>query len=119
MEVPLDSGIFVKPPGKVETPAVWPAFWLPGTVPGSSLEGYRMSGFPVPRAAITPQYIDLVHREHAVTETGGVRTAKALDLRNLPRNMAGQPRAGDRQGPERLRLVGAARENPPIGFLAA
>jgi hypothetical protein len=31
-----------------------------------------------------PQYIDVVHREHAVVETGGVRTAKALGLRNLP-----------------------------------
>jgi hypothetical protein len=25
-----------------------------------------------------------VHREHAVVETGGVRTAKAMGLRNLP-----------------------------------
>jgi len=31
-----------------------------------------------------PQYIDAVHREHAVVETGGVRTAKAMGLRNLP-----------------------------------
>ena len=31
-----------------------------------------------------PQYIDIVHREHAVVETGGVETAKALGLRNLP-----------------------------------
>jgi hypothetical protein len=31
-----------------------------------------------------PQYIDTVHREHAVVETGGVRTAKAMGLRNLP-----------------------------------
>jgi hypothetical protein len=30
------------------------------------------------------QYIDTVHREHAVVETGGVRTAKAMGLRNLP-----------------------------------
>ena len=28
-----------------------------------------------------PQYIDVVHREHAVVETGGVRTAKAMGLR--------------------------------------
>ena len=35
------------------------------------------------RAAI-PQYIDIVHREHAVVENGGVRTAKAMGLRNLP-----------------------------------
>ena len=31
-----------------------------------------------------PQYIDVAHREHAVVETGGVRTAKAMGLRNLP-----------------------------------
>jgi hypothetical protein len=31
-----------------------------------------------------PQYIDVVHREHAVVVTGGVRTAKAMGLRNLP-----------------------------------
>jgi hypothetical protein len=31
-----------------------------------------------------PQYIDTVHREHAVVETGGVRTAKAMGLRGLP-----------------------------------
>jgi hypothetical protein len=31
-----------------------------------------------------PQFIDTVHREHAVVETAGVRTAKAMGLRNLP-----------------------------------
>jgi hypothetical protein len=31
-----------------------------------------------------PQYIDVTHREHAVVETGGVRAAKAMGLRNLP-----------------------------------
>ena len=31
-----------------------------------------------------PQYIDTVHREHAMVETAGVRTAKAMGLRNLP-----------------------------------
>jgi hypothetical protein len=31
-----------------------------------------------------PQYTDVAHREHAVVETGGVRTAKAMGLRNLP-----------------------------------
>jgi hypothetical protein len=31
-----------------------------------------------------PQYIDVVHREHAVVETSGVRTAKAMGLRALP-----------------------------------
>jgi Transposase DDE domain group 1 len=31
-----------------------------------------------------PQYIDVVHREHAVVETSGVRTAKAMGMRGLP-----------------------------------
>ena len=31
-----------------------------------------------------PQYIDVAHREHAVVETSGVRTAKAMGLRALP-----------------------------------
>jgi hypothetical protein len=31
-----------------------------------------------------PQFIDVLHREHAVVETAGVRTAKAMGLRNLP-----------------------------------
>ena len=31
-----------------------------------------------------PQYIDVVHREHACVETTGVRTAKAMGLRALP-----------------------------------
>ena len=31
-----------------------------------------------------PQYLDVLHREHAVVETAGVRTAKALGLRGLP-----------------------------------
>jgi hypothetical protein len=31
-----------------------------------------------------PQYIDVVHREHAVVETSGVETAKAMGLRSLP-----------------------------------
>jgi hypothetical protein len=44
-----------------------------------------------------PQYIDVVHREHAVVETDGVRTAKAMGLRNLPENLAGQQRLGHRR----------------------
>jgi len=46
-----------------------------------------------------PQYIDTVHREHAVVETAGVRTAKAMGLRNLPyvENLAGQLRLGHRR----------------------
>jgi len=31
-----------------------------------------------------PQYIDVTHRDHATVETDGVRTAKAMGLRNLP-----------------------------------
>jgi Transposase DDE domain group 1 len=31
-----------------------------------------------------PQFIDVLHREHASVETAGVRTAKAMGLRNLP-----------------------------------
>jgi len=31
-----------------------------------------------------PQFIDVLHREHAVMETGGVRAGKAMGLRNLP-----------------------------------
>jgi Transposase DDE domain group 1 len=38
-----------------------------------------------------PQYIDVVHREHAVVETGGVRTAKATGLRNLPSIISSHP----------------------------
>jgi hypothetical protein len=41
------------------------------------------SGFEPPGSHHS-QYIDVVHREHAVVETGGVRTAKAMGLRNLP-----------------------------------
>jgi hypothetical protein len=45
-------------------------------IPGTGIEGTPGSHHP--------QYIDVVHREHAVVETGGVRTAKAMGLRNLP-----------------------------------
>ena len=31
-----------------------------------------------------PQFIDALHRDHATVETDGVRTAKAMGLRNLP-----------------------------------
>ena len=31
-----------------------------------------------------PQFIDVLQRDHATVETGGVRTAKAMGLRNLP-----------------------------------
>jgi hypothetical protein len=42
------------------------------------------SGIPGVPGSHHPQYIDVLHREHAVVETGGVRTAKAMGLRNLP-----------------------------------
>ena len=38
-----------------------------------------------------PQYIDTVHRQHAVVETSGVRTAKAMGLRNLPSIISSHP----------------------------
>jgi len=41
-------------------------------------------GIPGVPGSHHPQYIDVVHREHAVVETSGVRTAKAMGLRNLP-----------------------------------
>jgi len=54
-----------------------------------------------------PQYIDVVHRDHATVETDGVRTAKAMGLRNLPsKNLAGEQRVGargeHRRRPDRL-----------------
>jgi hypothetical protein len=42
------------------------------------------TGIPDVPGSHHPQYIDVAHREHAVVETGGVRTAKAMGLRNLP-----------------------------------
>jgi hypothetical protein len=45
-------------------------------IPGTGIDGVPGSHHP--------QYIDVVHREHAVVETSGVRTAKAMGLRNLP-----------------------------------
>jgi hypothetical protein len=42
------------------------------------------SGIPDVPGSHHPQYIDTVHRQHAVVETSGVRTAKAMGLRNLP-----------------------------------
>ena len=43
--------------------------------------GLRHRGVP---GSHHPQYIDVVHRDHATVETDGVRTAKAMGLRNLP-----------------------------------
>jgi hypothetical protein len=52
---------------------------------------YSITCTNIPDSGITgvpgshhPQYIDVAHREHAVVETVGVRTAKAMGLRNLP-----------------------------------
>jgi Transposase DDE domain group 1 len=42
------------------------------------------TGIPGVAGSHHPQYIDVIHREHAVVETGGVETAKAMGLRNLP-----------------------------------
>src|SRR5690242_19020148 len=47
----------------------------------TNIPGDGISGVPGSHHA---QYIDVLHREHAAVETGGVRTAKAMGLRNLP-----------------------------------
>ncbi|MCW2932070.1 MAG: family transposase [Actinomycetia bacterium] len=54
-------------------------------IPGSGIDGVPGSHHP--------QYIDVVHREHACVETAGVRTAKAMGLRALP-SKAWQVNAG-------------------------
>ncbi|HEV2257990.1 MAG TPA: transposase [Streptosporangiaceae bacterium] len=73
----------------------------------TNIPGTGISGVP---GSHHPQYTGTVHREHAVAETGGVRTAKAMGLRNL-QDMAGQLRLGHhgehRRRPGRLdRLLG-------------
>ncbi len=42
------------------------------------------TGIPGIPGSHHPQYIDVLHRDHATVETGGVETAKAMGLRNLP-----------------------------------
>jgi len=42
------------------------------------------TGMPGVPGSHHPQFIDVAQREHAVVETGGVRTAKAMGLRHLP-----------------------------------
>jgi Transposase DDE domain group 1 len=42
------------------------------------------SGIPGTAGTHHPQFTDVLHRDHACVETGGVRTAKAMGLRNLP-----------------------------------
>ena len=41
-------------------------------------------GIPGVPGSHHPQFIDVLHREHASVETAGVRTAKAMGLRGLP-----------------------------------
>ena len=55
-------------------------------IPGSGIGGVPGSHHP--------QYIDVLHREHAVVETGGVRTAKAMGLRGLPSKSGRSTAAG-------------------------
>ena len=47
----------------------------------TNIPGTGIGGVP---GSHHPQYIGVLHREHAVVETAGVRTAKAMGLRNLP-----------------------------------
>src|SRR5580658_2764774 len=47
----------------------------------TNIPGTGIAGVP---GSHHPQYIDTVHRQHAVVETDGVRTAKAMGLRGLP-----------------------------------
>jgi Transposase DDE domain group 1 len=55
-------------------------------------------GIPGVPGSHHPQYIDTVHREHAVVETAGVRTARAMGLRNPSvEDLAGQRRLGHRR----------------------
>jgi Transposase DDE domain group 1 len=42
------------------------------------------AGIPEVPGSHHPQFIDVLHREHAVAGTAGVRAAKAMGLRNLP-----------------------------------
>jgi hypothetical protein len=42
------------------------------------------TGIPGVPGSHHPQFIDVLHRDHATVETDGVRTAKAMGLRNLP-----------------------------------
>src|SRR5580704_16858356 len=57
----------------------------------TNISGGGIPGIP---GSHHPQYIDAVHREHAVVETGGVRTAKAMGLRNLHRRPGRSTAAG-------------------------
>ncbi len=59
-----------------EKQAGWRYSIICTNIPDSGIEGVPGSHHP--------QYIDVVHREHAVVETAGVRAAKAMGLRGLP-----------------------------------
>jgi hypothetical protein len=47
----------------------------------TNIPGTGIGGVP---GSHHPQFIDVLHRDHATVETDGVRTAKAMGLRNLP-----------------------------------
>jgi hypothetical protein len=47
----------------------------------TNIPGTGIGGVP---GSHHPQFIDATHRDHATVETSGVRTAKAMGLRNLP-----------------------------------
>jgi hypothetical protein len=47
----------------------------------TNIPGDGIAGVP---GSHHPQFIDVLHRDHACVETAGVRTAKAMGLRNLP-----------------------------------
>jgi hypothetical protein len=47
----------------------------------TNIPGTGIGGVP---GSHHPQYIDTVHRQHAVVETAGVRHGKSMGLRNLP-----------------------------------
>jgi hypothetical protein len=63
------------------------------SITSTNIPGTGIAGVPGSHQAHHAQYTDTVHREHAVVETAGVRTAKAMGLRNLP-SKAWQVNAG-------------------------
>ena len=68
------------------------------------------SGIPGVPGSHHAQFTDVLHRQHAVVEDG-VRTAKSMGLRNLPKNLGSELRLGAGRQPRRrpVRLVSAAR----------
>jgi hypothetical protein len=72
----------------------------------TNIPGAGIGGVP---GSYHPQFTGVLHREHAVVETDGVRTAKAMGLRNLPYPNPGRstrvgPRGEHRRRPGRLVL---------------